>query len=85
MAKGEITCFEQFLLFQQCFQKSFAADVYTSGKGLYFNFMNFSYFYLDVFKIVSQQILGRVNPFPQTTNLQQTTLKYSEEKYGKSL
>ena len=26
VAKGEIACFEQFLLFSQCFQKSSAAD-----------------------------------------------------------
>ena len=26
VGKGEIACYEQFLLFLQCFQKNFAAD-----------------------------------------------------------
>ena len=34
MGKGELTHFEQFLLLSQYFQKSSAADVSTSGKGL---------------------------------------------------
>ena len=39
VAKGEIACFEQFLLLSQCFQKTCAADVQmcqnasTGGKG----------------------------------------------------
>ena len=35
--KGEIACYEQFLLFPQCFQKTCTADTYTYclfGKGL---------------------------------------------------
>ena len=39
-AKGEITHYEQFLLFQQCFQKSSAANASVSWKGLTF-FLHF--------------------------------------------
>ena len=34
VAKGEIAHYEHLLLYPYCFQKSSAADVSTSGKGL---------------------------------------------------
>ena len=38
MGKGEIARYEQFLLFPQCFQKTFAED--TFGKGLNYDSIN---------------------------------------------
>ena len=34
VGKGEIACYGQFLLFQQCFQKTCTADQGLFGKGL---------------------------------------------------
>ena len=31
VGKGEITCYKQFLLFPQCFQKTYTADMLKPG------------------------------------------------------
>ena len=77
VSKGEIAWFEQFLLLSQCFQKAVHMKeraMYKKSafyKNLAGNFQN------SVIKstIPSYRIDTQLNPFPQTTFLQQGTLK----------
>ena len=65
--KWEITHHDQFILLQQCLQKSSVADASTE---------------ISVWERVQCQIweIGQFNPFPHTTILQQTTLNVSYQK-----
>ena len=67
VGKGEIACYEQFLLFPQCFQKTYTADMLKHGlvwervkdKGLK---MSLSHPKMDVYqldKTISKDIKGR--------------------------
>ena len=72
VAKGEIVRFEQFLLLSLYFQKAAA----EASESVYMR---------ERVKGSSHYMLWYINPFPHTTNLQQTTLKTLCQKPEKSL